>query len=861
MSTPFICQRCTARLARPAFRLRMANQLLLHTRTIPAERPSHPVISPIQHDLGQKPELSQSEQPRVIIEENRDDHFTSLPISLASPHGQDDGTELFPANREPSVKQPARLQSADNTHEPNETFETTGRQRRALWGYNVAISGGSHSEERHAVGQLRRWLRDRPVTISAKLRIEQFEAWKKGFFEALQHISATSSVEQGNSGTRDASSETVSHKGETASMTTAWQSLDGDEREGFWPQMILSTLKSEPHTVPTLIYSTFDPSWCPSYAVEDTLYLLLRRRELEIQKGAPSNGSQIQQEIKPLVTFVLSKCPPGYLALEQTVLHLVFSLSPTSELIQHYELLKTIGHPLHNNTLMHLASRFAKGFDTKAYAVDILQTLTDSPGFDINTPVASSICTSLLSLNENEPLPDQRAAPDALFEFLLNRGLRPNILGLSGLMRNFCIRGHLETAWKIFDIMLQHGVEPDRHVFSILLNGSKRNLDSASLERIFHIIASRDAWFTILLNDFLDFLYQENESQPERRRRQRKKANNAWRPMFRLYAKFYDLAPLQRFTLFPLKNLFKTWDVQPKYSTPATRMADSLTPRPDNKLIQPDNTTLCIMISAHMRSLLFPKWAIRYYYYFMELVEQKDPAMLSLLAEKRTMVFDILLRTLMQFSSTTGFAIRQLQKMIVAADEEKARLGHNLYHHPPSAHTWTIILNGLKNHADIHGVVAVLDMMTNIGRVQPTLPVWNATIQAFSRARHVSGAVKAVWSLEKAGFHADDRTIKAFRMLPKSLLEQATAQLEKMRKAPDNVPYTTALPQDFVMNPTVSPTSRPRLGIPATLEEIALRQEQLDIFKSRLKRQEQLNTFLKSRLRRQVFKRSIFQLD
>ncbi|KAH8156226.1 hypothetical protein CIB48_g12021 [Xylaria polymorpha] len=796
MPIPFICRKCTARLAGSTFSLFRPNRPRLYSTAIPAEQPTYAVVLPARYDHVQQPESS---QPKHVIEALEAHGGNHSAISLASSTPQQGQNEwasetattedgdfrTFVPKRRAEVDQLAGLSPGHDARELKAKILGARGDYKIVDRDLEVFYALSPSEARHAVGQLERLLWGRSDMLSAAVRLDQYHAWKKNYSAVLRNSDAASSVGANNPSTGLARAGTAFHQSKTASMKTAWQGLDRGMRQRLWPAMVLFALESELHTLPILIQSTFDPSWCPSYVVEDVLYFLFRRHQQELQNNAQGDCGQTQQAIEAIASFVLHNCPPRYLVLEQTVLHFILSPLPTSELAPFHQLLLAIEHPLHSNTLLHLASRFAKGPDTKMYAVDILRVLTGRPGFDLNTPAAASVCTSLLALKESEPLPDEHAAPDILFEFLLKQGFRPNLLQLSALVRNFCIRGHTDTAWKIFELMFQLGLEPDQHVYSILLNASKQNHDMVSLERIFNIITSRNAWSTTLMNDFLDLIFRENEWQPERRRRQRKTGNNAWRPMFQLYAKFFDLAPLQKFALFSLENLVGTYGVPLKHQTTATRLAESLMPQPDNKLMQPDSTTLCLMIGAYLRSILTPKYANRYYNFFFGLVNRKDPAALGLLAGQRTLVVDHFLRTLMQFKQTTALAVRRLRKMINAAIKEKMEDGHNLHHHPPTIHTWTIMLNGLKNHGDMRGVVALLDMMTNVSRIKPTLPTWNAVIQGFARTRNVSGGVKAVRSLEKAGFQPNDQTLKALRMFPRPLLDQVLAQLEMMRKAPE----------------------------------------------------------------------------
>lgn len=683
----------------------------------------------------------------------------------------------------------------------------------------AAVYGLSYFEARHAEGQVRRLFRGDMEKDMAASQVDRYLVWKKAFASVLRNIASTSSDERSEPSTDDSGSETASDESKTELMRTAWQRSDRNQRERRWPGMLLSALESEPHILPTLVQATFDPSWCPSYVVEDILYVLLRRHQAALRNGALGSCGRIGHELEAIAAFVLEKSPSGYLVLEQPVLQLMLSSLPTSELSRRFQLLRSIKHPLHVNTLLHVASYSAKRFDTKEHAKEILRILADTPGFDINAPAPASVCTSLLTLNENEPLPSEEAAPDILFQFLLERGLHPNLIGLSALMRNFCVRGRLDTAWKIFDLMLQYRLEPDQHVYSILLNASKVQLDSGSLSKIFGIITSQNKWSPILLNDFLDLLFRENEAQAEGRRRQRKTANNSWALLFQLYAKFFDLAPLQKFTLVPLEDLVGRRAVRPKYSTFATGLAESLMPQSETMRMQPDSTTLCLMIAAQMRSQPTPIRVVRNYLHFCSLVNKRDSTALDLLATHGTLVYDIYIRALMQFQNTIHFALRIAQDMIEAANKEKAQDGRNLHHHPPSVYTWTIILSGFKNHKDLRSVVSVLDVMVSTHKVEPTLATWNALIQAFARAGNVHGVVKSIQSLEQAGLQADDRTTRAFSMLPKSQHQHALAELDIMRTAPDQYLKTKAPTWDHL-----SPTS-PLLGMPKTLGQLAKEHE------------------------------------
>ncbi|GAP83123.1 putative pentatricopeptide repeat protein [Rosellinia necatrix] len=821
MPTPFICRKCTVRLARSGRTSPRLNQLLSYTQIAAVEQQPH------HRDRGPKSGFLPSQYPHAIPRA-RPSNGTAVPITHPTPFRRNAAIGSLNSHGGDSVVDEAKIHS---TSKPRDTLPTTrlaannARELKAKilsasGRYDivredfVSLYGLSHSEARHAVKQLGRLLRGGVAGMGPRSKLDHYVAWKKDFAVVLRNLSATAPAHKNKPGTGSPASDTVPHDTDAALLRTAWPRLDKDRRQRSWPQMVLSASESGPQTLRTFIQSTFDPTWCPSYIVEDAVYLLFRHHQLAPKNDAQHNGNQPGQELEPITTLVLdilNKCPPRYLALEQPVLALIFPSLPNSELVQLYQLLTNIEHPLHTYTLLHMANRFAKSFETKVHAADVLRILADTPGFNINTPASISVCTSLLSLNENEPLPDEQAAPDVLLEFLFQQGFRPDLVALSALMRNFCIRGRLDTAWKVFDLLVQHGLKPNHHVFSNLLNGSKLNQDGGSLRKIFDIITSHNNWSPVLLNDFLDLIYRENESQPEHRRRQRKKSNNAWRPMVHLYAKFFHLAPLQKLTLFPLKNLLSSWDTNPQHTTLSTDLARSLLPQRPSRLIQPDSTTLCLMFSAHMRSLAQHGYALRYNKHIYYLLKKKDPTALSLIENHGTLIHDIFLRTFLQFKETIHFAIRKVQIMADEANKEMARDGRNLHYPPPSIHTWTILLNGLKNHNDMRGVIAAFRMMTRISKVEPTLPMWNVVIQTFARAGSVDGVVNAVQSLEKAGYQSDERTVRAINLLPAALKEKAITQLEAMRKVAKRH-LATQNPPPVRIKPEAARARAPPLG-------------------------------------------------
>lgn len=172
----------------------------------------------------------------------------------------------------------------------------------------------------------------------------------------------------------------------------------------------------------------------------------------------------------------------------------------------------------------------------------------------------------------------------------------------------------------------------------------------------------------------------------------------------------------------------------------------------------------------------------------------RDPLVFQLIKDQGTTLHDIYLRAMMQFEKTIHLPIRIVAQMLTRAREERQRTGRNTRHPPPSVHTWTVLLNGFKNHRLVQGALDVLSLMRRLGDIQPNLATWNALINAFARVGDAHGAVRAMRLLERAGFRSDERTIEAFNLLSRDRRELAVKLLEESRRESAGPPEQMRFP-------------------------------------------------------------------
>ncbi|KAI1649225.1 uncharacterized protein F4817DRAFT_332156 [Daldinia loculata] len=782
MTTPFICRQCIARLTQShSVRIR-PRRFELHTQAISTAAPQSIWTFPAE----QRRELSNGYDVA-------DNHGAGLPTYdptwlpqtyQGEPIAEDqpvwDGhfKKFVPRPRPELAK--LRNQPVRGSHDLQKKILQSLGDYSIVYEDLMHMYGLSPGEAHHAISQLERLIGGR-LAVEAGTRLEHFHAWKTHFRELLEIVSSSHHAP----GTDDDLSKhplwTPSGRQDSEAMKEVWQRQNQTRRESIWPHIIISAFRSHLSTIPSLIRATFQPSWCPSYIVEDIVYLL--SQTLDDNQISKSDHRQVTE----LIFFLLKNSTPRYMVLEQLVIRKVISSLPTSKLVELHEDLKNIEHPLNQNTLLHFASRFSRGSKYKIHAAEIIHFLSSLPGFDINSPAAISTCTSLLSVEEGN-LPGDHAAPDELFKMLLDAGFQPNILTLSTLMRNFCIRGRVEVALSIFDLLAKRGIEPDPHIFSILINGAKHALDFESLHRIVAMIEARQVWSLYLVNDVLDFIYQYNESQRQHRRRQRKRDTaRAWRLMVQVYLKFFKLAPFQKLTLFPLENLLAT---RPEQISPKLKGVDRfiamLKPLPDALLMQPDSITLGLMFRVHFWTIQRAGPLRMYYNYFMRLLNKGDPIMTQIIKDQGTIVIDTFLRNFMQFGSTFESGIRIVQNMHNRANQEMEKLGKNVLHPQPSVYTYTILMTGLRNHKHTQGVIVALNMMIKEGIV-PNIVTWNAVIGALLQKGYLEEAVRVMRNLKQVGLESNARTVQEITNVSKVKRKWVAKLMRQLDEKPSDI--------------------------------------------------------------------------
>ncbi|KAK7973937.1 hypothetical protein PG989_015785 [Apiospora arundinis] len=769
MRTPFVCRQCLSRLRQTPARSQRILRSAYHDLALAdqAETTAWPPPNPNNNRLGSGLEDGSSGS-NELQSDNQQSYFRRYVPEPRNHVGHASGNNPRLRLKRQILGTRGNLDYLQDT-----LADTYGLSRLAA---------------RDAIAQLKRALTGcNPMNTSCL--VDDIDTWKAAYAPVLYKSLQDPLLQSTTSASPEWAALSHDQDVSVESMRATWLDIDQTQREKNWGGMILSALQVNPELVTPLLQATYDASWSPSYIVEDVARLLFRRAKI---LGSPDRQSFVE-----LMLFLLGSSPKGYLVLCEDVLAGIISWANLDQVVAIFQYLRSSMPKLTTDTLLHLASRFAASSDHKVLAAEILCYMTELEKFDINSPAAASVCTSLLNVKTGRPAPQGDAAPDRLFKTLLEHGLRPNLLNFTALMRNFAVSGHLETAWTVFDLLGQYGIEADDVVYSILLNASKKESDVSSIRRIINYINAQDRgvpWNVNNANHLLDILYRNNESQSDVRRSQRKH-NNAFRLMLQLYAKVFRLRPLQKFLPFEIEELLLWQGPSHKYSTTTTQLIGSIPPQTLSLLADPDTTTLSVMITAHYRSLESPKNIFQTYKHYNELLARKDSHAMAVAQQHGTLVHDMFLKAIMQFRPHLGYAVRTVQGMLLRAEGEdtrerelqardtKTKTNSNdnaaVKKHPyPSVYTWTTLINGFRNHRLPEPAFSILRMMVHEGRVQPNAATWNALVGAYARVGDAESAVRTMRYLEAAGFQSDRYTVRAMESLPRKAREKAVELLE-----------------------------------------------------------------------------------
>ncbi|KAK0643127.1 hypothetical protein B0T16DRAFT_415383 [Cercophora newfieldiana] len=638
----------------------------------------------------------------------------------------------------------------------------------------------------------------------------RFRIWKREFGRAWKHQLRTkaASTTDGPAIPADSGGGALRYllQGGDAtvdSMRERWQRKSVHRRRETWPHLMAYALDLVPERAHEVLEATFEEGIAPFYAVRDIVSFLTKRYHLLVENGTTEDGTAAAEYSTGATEYggvlirsvlrLLRETTPGYVSFAQHTLYTLSLIADPNELLDLYVELHTHKHRVDPLTKLQWIGRIAKIASYKKQALEIFRDLVEEDiqhntrfAIDLKSTPVMAACTSLLAFPKedakNTDLSELRAY---ILEELVALGMQPNLITFTTIIRNLCLAHELENALQVLSMARDHGITPDLHLYSVLINGCKVAENFRVMgELVREMAETHQCRDPVIWNDVIHaihYIYSVNIEQGHALGPWGMRVIPAFQPMLQMYAKFFNLEPLQR--LLPMHNLDKML-----HEAQDPRMA-SLTQGPWRAKVlglleaveglelkapmEPTIETLVIMLSGFLRSHASVYPVVSFYAAFRRMIENGDTEATQI-AQNTTAVHDNVIRYLGRWPGMLRVALDVVNDMLkdtqpkhskASQPDQAATPAPATNGHPaPSVHTWSILLNALMHNKQLDQGERLLTVMRQHG-IEPNRVTWNTLIAGYARAQSTQDTASAMQRAEEAGLKPDDFTLRAFQYL------------------------------------------------------------------------------------------------
>ncbi|KAB5577606.1 hypothetical protein GE09DRAFT_1051791 [Coniochaeta sp. 2T2.1] len=465
--------------------------------------------------------------------------------------------------------------------------------------------------------------------------------------------------------------------GDEESIRAKWMRQTPEYREASWLQLALAALALFPRSACLFIRATWEETVCPIYAVNDAVWLLVRRPAVEQSDAAAT-------DLCDLLIFLLQHARPHGFHLKQWDIWQAIKSVSSSELIYRlYQELVSSHHPLHHYTRLQFATRFGESAAFKDVAFELLESLVRAGELEVNSPHAGALCTTILS-------PPKKALEETYVarkfvegtelsesttkysERLLELGFNPNMITYSVLIKDLIARREVKTALDVLKIMASQDLKPDALLYSFLLYGAKTSGSWLPMHMLVQQAFLDEIKDPVVWNELLHTVFMAYLGELRRQQGRRKGGMPAFPPMLKLYANIFKPGLLRKFIPADLDYL-ATADLHVSNIWQCEKQAFLLAYRtPSWKsrgLLDPGYDTLTIMILGYINSLSNPQSIAGFYLHFKGLVDRGDADAIHLIEKGGTRIYDYILKAMLEYEEFIGVSVGIVNDMLKMSGE------------------------------------------------------------------------------------------------------------------------------------------------------------------------------------------------
>ncbi|KAM0076012.1 hypothetical protein ACKRZS_012003 [Fusarium odoratissimum] len=588
----------------------------------------------------------------------------------------------------------------------------------------------------------------------------------------------------------------------TSDMRKAWHGLDIESRKKIWPTAMLSTLHSCPGKAVQVLESTLDPL-PQGYAILDVAHFCISNLKLNNVKIMRDRVTKAD-EVLELFAKLVEDLPSGHVPIRQSTLGRLGKNLPLEQAVEMLQILQKSGIKLHRNTLLHFARKLASSSAYKSKAFELLREIADK-GHDLNSAGFASVVTTLLLSRQAKngwSTSDESFPPQRALEYFLERGFSPNLINFTSLVESLCLQGDIAEAVRLPLLLAENGVELDKRCYTTVFRGAKASLKASNVQLALDVARAAKVPYVDVLNNTLHSIFYFAEMESRERQYPPPWTVPIFGTMLRIYAKKFDLEPLQWLLPDTLPLILSQEDVDgiekfrsgPRrewgFRTTIVPVVNEFFERraPRQK---PNAETLAIMLRAYVKTLYRPYDLMSFYSFFKSRLEEHGTEKnwgRELVEDQGSVVHDTLIQVMLGQKSLLRPALQVFGDMLRSTLTSKTKEEgiettsptDGIQAHPaPSLFTFTILLHGLLMRREKMLGEQMLQVMRE-HNLEPNDVTWNTLVKGYASMQNLSQTVGTLQDLEAAGYKPDAYTFKAF-----SRLKDQTRALETMEKIID----------------------------------------------------------------------------
>ncbi|PFH62728.1 hypothetical protein XA68_12156 [Ophiocordyceps unilateralis] len=586
---------------------------------------------------------------------------------------------------------------------------------------------------------------------------------------------------------------------DVASMREAWEAEDFETRRQSWPWVMLSTIRVRPEKVSRVLDATLDlPP--PGYAIHDVLLYVAQNLKLD-HTAMPQDLNAQADEVLDLAIRVLEDLPAGHVPFGQRTFGILARELPCEQANELYSLLVKKGCKMHENTLLQFARKLAGRMTYKPTSLEILVKLADE-GLDLNEAKAASVITSLLHCktpNRNGPVKEPKPPffPKIALERLVEKGLSPNVFNSTAFLDSLSQLGEVDESIRLALLFSECGVQLDNKSWVTVVRGAKTSLDVAKVVSSLDVAKAANAPIEAVLNYALHSVYYFANMESREWQRPPPWTVPLFEPLLELYAAQFNLTTLQQWFPEPLPFLLmgmpganaptvsgpqRDWQFRRTILVVAQNLffKDG---RTAGTQLQPNSTTLAIMIRAYICSMESPHQVMSYLLFFKAQLQKRTSAARTLLREKGSLIHDSFIMAMMERERLFRAALQLFGEMVQENTPGERDERYLPIHPAPSVITLALVVRGLMSRGERRLAEEVLDVMSRLG-VRLNLVGWNTLLKGYASLQDMHATVATLQGLEAAGFRPDSFTLAAFGKLhaQKKALAHMQAIIDENRR-------------------------------------------------------------------------------